>query len=66
MNAFTQVIGARPIQPSMRRELAQQLAYIDPRCEFPEHNYIAVGHTCQHCHLDLAHYLDTMVPQVWA
>lgn len=56
----------RPIQPTVRRELAQSLAIIDPRCGDEYHNMIAtrVGAACPSCHLDLAAYVAVM-PTDW-
>lgn len=58
------VTGARPIQPSLRRQFAQLLAVSDPRCSFEAHNQVAQGQQCPHCHLDLWSYRD-VVPEFW-
>jgi predicted Zn-ribbon and HTH transcriptional regulator len=58
------VTTSRPIQPSMRKEMAQQMALLDPRCGFESHNRVTLGEQCPRCHLDLWSYLE-VVPQVW-
>jgi hypothetical protein len=57
-------LSARPIQPTIRKQVAQLLASVDPRCDFDDHSRIALGGACPHCHLDLFTYLEC-VPRVW-
>lgn len=54
----------RPVQPTTRKQLAQMFALLDPRCGFEQHNEVASGGVCPHCHLDLRTYVDAM-PEVW-
>lgn len=56
--------SARPIQPSIAKQLAQFLALMDPRCGLDSHNRIAQGDRCPACGLDLWTYMDA-IPKVW-
>jgi hypothetical protein len=61
------VADRRPIQPSIRRQLAQFLMMLDPRCDWPEHNTAATvlpATPCTRCHLDLAVYAKA-APAHW-
>jgi hypothetical protein len=61
---MTATVGARPIQPSIQKQLAQFMALLDPRCDFPEHNKVAQGEQCVRCHFDLWTYMDA-IPKAW-
>jgi hypothetical protein len=61
---MTTPMAARPIQPSIRKQLAQFLALMDPRCGLDAHNRVAQGETCPHCGLNLWTYAD-VIPQDW-
>jgi hypothetical protein len=55
----------RPIQPSLRRQLATFLALSDPRCMADaEHNAIERGHICPKCHLGIHDY-ERAIPRDW-
>jgi len=56
----------RPIQPSIRTEMARYLAVADAtaRCGHDEHVLVAQGLQCPKCHLTLTDYL-TIVPRDW-
>lgn len=54
----------RPIQPSIRKQLAQFMALLDPRCVTDSHNKVAQGETCADCQRNLWTYIDS-VPEVW-
>jgi hypothetical protein len=38
--------------------VAQYLALLDPRCDFPDHNLIAQGGLCPFCKMDLFSYIE--------
>lgn len=54
----------RPIQPTIRKQLAQFLSLLDPRCETDSHNRISQGDRCQDCQRSLWEYMPA-VPEVW-
>ena len=55
---------ARPIQPTIVKQLAQLMAVLDPRCGFESHNRITTGEQCPACHLDLWTYIESL-PKAW-
>lgn len=55
---------SRPIQPTYRRQFAEFLGLLDPRCDSPRHNTISEGVTCPGCGRDLSVYLRA-VPLDW-
>ena len=55
---------SQPIQPTLRRQLAQLLSTADPRCGFEEHNRVALGDQCPRCKMDLWQYLE-VTPTDW-
>ena len=54
----------RPVQPSVRKQLAQFYSLLDPRCETEAHNRVAQGDTCSECNRSLFDYLP-MVAEDW-
>ena len=54
----------RPVQPTLRRQLAQFISMLDPRCDNDAHNTIAEGKTCPVCGRSLFDY-NRMVPDAW-
>ena len=64
MDGVTTLSGTRPLSPSIRKQVAQLLATLDPRCDFEAHNRVAQGEQCPHCKLDLFTYTEAL-PSVW-
>ena len=58
------VASARPVQPSIRRQLAQLMSMLDPRCDSDRHNAVPQGETCPDCGRTLWVYLAA-IPQDW-
>ena len=50
--------GARPLQPTIVKQIAVNLATLDPRCDFEAHNRIIHGEQCPYCKLDLFTYAE--------
>jgi len=57
VEAFT-VSGSRPLQPATIAQVAQVMALLDPRCDFPEHNQVPWGKQCPACGKDLFVYVQ--------
>lgn len=53
----------RPVQPSIRREIAEYMMIADPRCQHTA-TLIASRGICPDCHRSLDDYLSE-APEVW-